>query len=129
MDSPLIYILAGVLVTAVLYYVLIKLIKFNGIERGMNTAQKALFAFVLIYTPLLLVVLLITGQHTALSSAQHNNGMAILFCLAHGIMGVMGMVVATHLYKRRKATGIILVMNAVTAVFFFLCASVFLYIG
>lgn len=129
MDSPIAYILSGVLVTAALYFALLKLINFKSIERDISPAQKALFSFILFYTPLLLIILLIIGSNTALANAQHHNGMAVTFCVAHGILGVMGMLVATHLYKRYKAIGIVLVMNAVSAVFFFLCTAIFMYIG
>lgn len=129
MESPLPFIIAGIVLTAVFFLVIYKISGLKGFEQNLSTLQKALFGFIIFYTPVQLIILLTAGHKMQLANPQGHNFVAISFTLTHALMAVMGMVVCAYLYKRYRPLSILMAFNAVSAVFYFLSASIFIYSG
>lgn len=126
MDSPLPYILTGIVLTLVCFYALLKLSNMQGFGRNLSFIQKLLFGFIVLYTPAQLIILLAAGHLMPLINPKGHETIAVIFTSAHALMAVMGMVICANLYKQLRPIGILLAMNGVTATFYFLCASIFL---
>lgn len=126
MGKLILIIFVATILTAVLYTLVNRVSSFKNSSIQLTTAQKLLCYFIVLYVPVQLFVLLTAGSHMPLANPKGHNFIAISFTLSHALMSVMGMVVSNYFQKKNKSALALLVVNASTAIFYFMAAIIFI---
>lgn len=125
MGKLLLIILASIIITGVLYRIMYKLSPFKGEQVRLGIVQRLLCWFIVLYTPIQLMVLLAAGQYMPLLNTKEHTMFAGLFTTSHALLAVMGIVVSKYFHQRNKAAMTLMVLNAATAIFYTMSAIIF----
>ncbi len=125
MGKLLLIILASIAITGVLYSIIYKLSPFKGDKMKLNTVQRLLCWFIVLYTPVQLMILLAAGQYMPLLNPKEHTLFSGLFTMSHALLAVMGIVMSKYFHQRNKAAMTLMVLNAATAIFYIMSAIIF----
>lgn len=125
MGKLLLIILASIAITGVLYSIIYKLSPFKGDKLQLGTVQRLLCWFVVLYTPVQLMILLAAGQYMPLLNTKEHTAFAGLFTTSHALLAVMGVVMSKYFHQRNKIAMMLMVLNAATAIFYTMSAIIF----
>lgn len=126
MSGPIVFIIGGLVITTIAFFSIYKLAGFGNGLMSLPILQKLLFFFVAFYTPVQLMVMLAAGHNLPMANTRGNEMFSLFFTTTHALMAVMGMVVCAYYYKQNKLAAMPMVFNAVTSVFYFMSALIFL---
>lgn len=124
MGKLLLIILAAIVITGILYSIMYKLSPFKDGRVQLSTVQRLLCWFIVLYTPVQLMVLLAAGQYMPLLNPSDHRLFAGLFTTSHALLAVMGIVVSKYFHQRNKAAMTLMVLNAATAIFYAMSAII-----
>lgn len=125
MGKLLLIILASIIVTGILYSIINRLSPFKDGKMQLSTVQRLLCWFVVLYTPVQLMILLAAGQYMPLLNTKDHTLFAGLFTTSHALLAVMGISMSMFFYRRTKAAMTLMVLNAATAIFYTMSAIIF----
>lgn len=125
MGTLILVILAAIAITVVLYSIVYRFFPFRNSTTPMNTVQRLLCWFVVLYTPVQLMILLAAGQYMPLVNPKDHTVFAGLFTSSHAILAVMGIAMSKYFYGRNKWAMSLMVLNAATAIFYAMSAIIF----
>jgi small-conductance mechanosensitive channel len=126
MGRLILIILAAIVITAILYSIMYKLSPFKDGRVKLGMIQRMLCWFIVLYTPVQLMVLLAAGQYMPLLNPKEHALFAGLFTSSHALLAVMGIVVSKYFHQRNKAAMTLMVLNAATAIFYTMSAIILL---
>lgn len=126
MGKLILIILIATVLTAIIYTLVNRVSSFKNATVQLTTVQKLLCYFIVLYVPIQLFVLLTAGSRMPLGNLKGHDFIAISFTLSHALMSVMGMVVSNYFQKKNKAALALLIVNASTAIFYFMAAIIFI---
>lgn len=125
MGKLLLIILASIIIIGVLYRIVHSLSPFKDGKMQLSTVQRVLCWFVVLYTPVQLMILLAAGQYMPLLNTKDHTLFAGLFTTSHALLAVMGISMSMFFYRRNKAAMTLMVLNAATAIFYTMSAIIF----
>lgn len=118
-------ILAATIVVAILYRFAYLFSGFKN-RAQLHPIAQLLCWFIVLYTPVQVLLLLMAGQYMPLANTKDHIGFSAGFTASHAIMAIMGMVVSRYFYKRTKIAMMLLIANAASAIFYTMAAIIFL---
>lgn len=125
MGRLLLIVLASIIVTAVLYNIVNRLSPFKGPIAPMSTLMRMVCWFIVLYTPVQLMVILATGLYMTLLNPQNNPVFAGIFTTSHAVLAVMGIHMSKFFHRQNKSVMALLVLNSATAIFYIMSAIIF----
>ncbi len=125
MGKLLLIILVSIVIIGVLYRIIHKLLPVEDSRAPLSKIQLLLCWFVVLYTPIQLMVLLAAGQYMPLLNTKEHTVFAGLFTTSHALLAVMGISMSMFFYRRNKSAMTLMVLNAATAIFYTMSAIIF----
>lgn len=125
MGKLLLIILASIIIIGVLYRIIHKLLPIGDSKAPLGRIQLLLCWFVVLYTPIQLMILLAAGQYMPLLNTKEHTVFAGLFTTSHALLAVMGIVMSKYFHQRNKTAMMLMVLNAATAIFYTMSAIIF----
>lgn len=125
MGKLLLIILASIVIIGVLYSVVHRLAPIENNKAPLSKIQLVLFWFIVLYTPVQLMILLAAGQYMPLLNTKDHTLFAGLFTTSHALLAVMGISMSMFFCRRNKAAMTLMVLNAATAIFYTMSAIIF----
>ncbi|MCB9047225.1 MAG: hypothetical protein H6550_13915 [Chitinophagales bacterium] len=126
MGKLILIVIFASIITAGLYNLVNRLSPFKAMKGEPTPAQKLLYYFIVLYVPVQLFILLIAGKYMPIANLKDHTIITTIFSLGHALLSIMGMVVSKYFYARNKAALFLLVLNASTAIFYFMATFIFI---
>ncbi len=126
MGKLILIILVATILTAVFYTLINRISPFKNASIQLKPLQKTACYFIVLYVPVQLFILLTAGSHMPIANPKGHDFIAMSFTISHAVLSVMGMVVSNYFQKKNKAFLSLLVVNASTAIFYFMAAIIFI---